>query len=88
MNLKGYGEFDNNARPDGWNLWRAFAGRPIFTAADADQVAAKLSRCGRRRSRSLPRSDLITLFGYSRNLARRRAQFGHDILFALRGGQR
>jgi hypothetical protein len=23
--VKGYGEFDNNARPDGWNLWVTFA---------------------------------------------------------------
>jgi hypothetical protein len=24
VNLKGYGEFDDNARPEGWNLWVTF----------------------------------------------------------------
>jgi hypothetical protein len=24
LNLKGYGEFDNANRPDGWNLWLTF----------------------------------------------------------------
>ena len=28
FNIKGYGEFDNNARPDGWNLWLTFALSP------------------------------------------------------------
>jgi hypothetical protein len=28
VNLKGYGEFDNNARPDGWNVWLTFVLSP------------------------------------------------------------
>jgi hypothetical protein len=28
LNLKGYGEFDNNARPDGFNLWLTFSLSP------------------------------------------------------------
>jgi hypothetical protein len=28
VNLKAYGEFDNNARPDGWNAWLTFAISP------------------------------------------------------------
>ena len=28
FNIKGYGEFDNNARPDGWNLWLTFSLSP------------------------------------------------------------
>jgi hypothetical protein len=28
FNIKGYGEFDNNARPDGWNLWLTFVLSP------------------------------------------------------------
>jgi hypothetical protein len=28
LNLKGYFEFDNNARPDGWNVWLTFALSP------------------------------------------------------------
>jgi antibiotic biosynthesis monooxygenase (ABM) superfamily enzyme len=28
VNLKGYGEFDNNARPDGFNAWLTFALSP------------------------------------------------------------
>jgi hypothetical protein len=33
FNIKGYGEFDNNARPDGWNLWLTFALSPAAPAA-------------------------------------------------------
>ena len=43
LNLKGYGEFDNANRPDGWNLWLTFvlfAGAAIIhviiAAADLD----------------------------------------------------
>jgi hypothetical protein len=35
LNLKGYGEFDNNARPDGWNLWVTFALSPAAPSASA-----------------------------------------------------
>ncbi len=34
VNIKGYGEFDNKARPDGWNLWLTFVLSP---ATPADQ---------------------------------------------------
>jgi hypothetical protein len=33
LNLKGYGEFDNNARPDGWNVWLTFVLSPKAPAA-------------------------------------------------------
>jgi len=33
FNIKGYGEFDNNARPDGWNLWLTFVLSPAPPAA-------------------------------------------------------
>jgi hypothetical protein len=32
LNLKGYGEFDNNARPDGWNVWLTFVLSPKAAA--------------------------------------------------------
>jgi hypothetical protein len=35
LNLKGYGEFDNNARPEGWNLWVTFALSPAAPAAQS-----------------------------------------------------
>jgi len=35
LNLKGYGEFDNNARPDGWNLWLTFALSPAAPTAQS-----------------------------------------------------
>jgi hypothetical protein len=35
FNIKGYGEFDNNARPDGWNLWLTFALSPAAPAAQS-----------------------------------------------------
>lgn len=35
FNVKGYGEFDNNARPDGWNIWLTFALSPAPPAAQA-----------------------------------------------------
>jgi hypothetical protein len=35
FNVKGYGEFDNNARPDGWNLWLTFALSPAAPAAQS-----------------------------------------------------
>src|SRR5215468_8531977 len=28
LNLKGYGEFDNDNRPDGWNVWLTFVLSP------------------------------------------------------------
>jgi hypothetical protein len=35
FNIKGYGEFDNNARPDGWNLWLTFVLSPAAPAAQS-----------------------------------------------------
>jgi hypothetical protein len=35
LNLKGYGEFDNNARPDGWNIWVTFALSPAAPTAQS-----------------------------------------------------
>jgi hypothetical protein len=35
FNIKGYGEFDNNARPDGWNLWLTFALSPAAPASQS-----------------------------------------------------
>jgi hypothetical protein len=32
FNIKGYGEFDNNARPEGWNLWLTFVLSPAAPA--------------------------------------------------------
>jgi hypothetical protein len=33
FNIKGYGEFDSNARPDGWNLWLTFVLSPAAPSA-------------------------------------------------------
>lgn len=33
LNLKGYGEFDNDNRPDGWNVWLTFVLSPAPPAA-------------------------------------------------------
>ncbi len=35
LNLKGYGEFDNNARPDGFNLWLTFSLSPAAPTASS-----------------------------------------------------
>jgi hypothetical protein len=35
VNVKGYGEFDSNARPDGWNLWLTFVLSPAAPAAQS-----------------------------------------------------
>jgi hypothetical protein len=35
FNIKGYGEFDNNARPDGWNLWLTFVLSPAAPTAQS-----------------------------------------------------
>jgi hypothetical protein len=35
FNIKGYGEFDNNARPDGWNVWVTFAPPPAAPIAQS-----------------------------------------------------
>ena len=35
FNVKGYGEFDNNARPDGWNIWLTFALSPAAPTAQS-----------------------------------------------------
>ncbi len=34
VNLKGYGEFDHDNRPDGWNLWLTFVLSPAPPAAE------------------------------------------------------
>jgi hypothetical protein len=46
LNLKGYGEFDNNARPDGWNLWVTFALSPAAPSpsASAPPIITKTPR--------------------------------------------
>jgi hypothetical protein len=41
VNLKGYYEFDNYCRPDGWNLWLTFA---ISPAAAPPPSASMLRR--------------------------------------------
>ncbi len=41
LNLKGYGEFDNNARPDGYNVWLTFALSPKAPAAAPPPILAK-----------------------------------------------
>jgi hypothetical protein len=35
LNLKGYGEFDNDNRPDGWNVWLTFVLSPAPPAAQS-----------------------------------------------------
>jgi hypothetical protein len=35
FNIKGYGEFDNNAQPDGWNLWLTFVLSPAAPSAQS-----------------------------------------------------
>jgi hypothetical protein len=48
LNLKGYGEFDNDNRPDGWDVWLTFVLSPalplwpVLAAADVDQDASEL----------------------------------------------
>ena len=37
LNLKGYGEFDNNARPDGFNVWLTLSLSPKAPAATASK---------------------------------------------------
>jgi hypothetical protein len=41
VNLKGYGEFDNNARPDGWNVWLTFVLSPKAPAAASPPIVTK-----------------------------------------------
>jgi hypothetical protein len=40
LNLKGYGEFDNNARPDGFNVWLTFVLSP--KAAEAKSSSSPM----------------------------------------------
>jgi len=35
LNLKGYGEFDHDNRPDGWNVWLTFVLSPAPATAEA-----------------------------------------------------
>jgi hypothetical protein len=46
LNLKGYGEFDNNARPDGFNLWLTFSLSPAppSSASSAPPIVTKTPR--------------------------------------------
>jgi hypothetical protein len=46
LNLKGYGEFDHNDRPDGWNLWVTFAVSPAApsSSASAPPIITKTPR--------------------------------------------
>jgi hypothetical protein len=39
LNLKGYGEFDNANRPDGWNIWLTFTLSPAPPSASASAPA-------------------------------------------------
>jgi hypothetical protein len=41
VNLKGYGEFDNNARPDGYNVWLTLALSPKAPAASPPPLLTK-----------------------------------------------
>jgi hypothetical protein len=40
VNLKGYGEFDNNARPDGFNAWLTFALTPKAPTPSSEKSMA------------------------------------------------
>jgi hypothetical protein len=42
VNLKGYGEFDNKNRPDGFNIWLTFAVTPAAQPAPTAQAALSL----------------------------------------------
>jgi hypothetical protein len=46
LNLKGYGEFDNNARPEGWNLWLTFvlSPAPPSSISSAPPILTKTPR--------------------------------------------
>jgi len=35
LNLKGYGEFDNDNRPDGWNVWLTFVLSPAPPSSES-----------------------------------------------------
>ena len=35
VNLKGYGEFDNDNRPDGWNVWLTFVLSPAPPSSES-----------------------------------------------------
>lgn len=41
VNLKGYGEFDNADRPDGWNIWLTFSLSPKAPTTSSPPVATK-----------------------------------------------
>ncbi len=43
FNLKAYGEFDNNDRPDGWNAWLSFVISPAApsSATSSPSMATK-----------------------------------------------
>jgi hypothetical protein len=39
--MKGYGKFDNNARPDGWNIWMTFALPPVAQSSPPSMLARR-----------------------------------------------
>jgi hypothetical protein len=41
LNLKGYEEFDNDDRPDGWNVWLTFSLSPKAPAASSPPIVTK-----------------------------------------------
>jgi hypothetical protein len=56
FNIKGYGEFDNNARPDGWNLWLTFVLSPAAPASQSSPPPILTKAAPRRRCRAPWRS--------------------------------
>ncbi len=44
LGLKGYGEFDNANRPDGWNVWLTFAISPAAPTAPVSQTSMLLKQ--------------------------------------------
>jgi len=44
VNLKGYGEFDAQNRPDGWNVWLTFAVSPAAAPPPIDRTSMKVHK--------------------------------------------
>jgi hypothetical protein len=44
VNLKGYGEFDAQNRPDGWNVWLTFAISPAAAPPPIDRTSMKIHK--------------------------------------------
>jgi len=47
LNLKGYGEFDNDNRPDGWNVWLTFVLSPAPPASASSSPPPMLTKTPR-----------------------------------------